>query len=145
VPSGPGAGDGRVAAWLPRSPTPIYSPPIYSPPRASARDAPAINDITVPVEVWVDPDGLVRRVSFEFRFGEITEVPGPEPRSYRPDAAFTVDLFDYGDESIDVELPTDAVDITDPFARRWSRPRRPAASDPRNLTPTRAGEYRPQP
>jgi hypothetical protein len=25
----------------------------------------------------------------------------------------TVDLFDYGDESIDVELPTDAVDITD--------------------------------
>jgi hypothetical protein len=41
-----------------------------------------------------------------------TEVPGPEPRSYRPDVAFTVDLFDYGDESIDVELPTDAVDIT---------------------------------
>jgi hypothetical protein len=73
----------------------------------------AINDITVPVEVWVDRDGLVRRVSFEFRFGEITEVPGPEPRSYRPDVAFTVDLFDYGDESIDVELPTDAVDITD--------------------------------
>jgi hypothetical protein len=44
----------------------------------------------------------------------LPEVPGPEPRSYRPDAAFTVDLFDYGDESIDVELPTDAVDITDP-------------------------------
>jgi hypothetical protein len=39
-------------------------------------------------------------------------VPGPEPRSYRPDVAFTVDLLDYGDESIDVELPTDAVDIT---------------------------------
>lgn len=27
----------------------------------------------------------------------------------------TLDLFDYGDESIRVELPADAIDITDTF------------------------------
>lgn len=74
----------------------------------------AIDDITVPIDVWVDRDALVRRVSFEFRVDEITEAFGQEPPgSSRPDVAFTVDLFDYGDESIDVELPADAVDITD--------------------------------
>jgi hypothetical protein len=75
----------------------------------------AINDMTVPVEVWVDRDGLVRRMSFEYRFDEVTPLPGPESGPYRPDIAVTLDLFDYGDESIRVELPADAIDITETF------------------------------
>jgi hypothetical protein len=75
----------------------------------------AINDITVPVEVWVDRAGLVRRVSFEFRLDEIAAAPGQALSSHRPEVAVTVDLFDYGDESIRVELPADAIDITDAF------------------------------
>jgi hypothetical protein len=73
----------------------------------------AVNDLVVPIEVWVDRDGLVRRVSFEYRLDGFAE--GQEPGAYRPDVSITLDLFDYGDESINVELPTDAVDITDAF------------------------------
>jgi hypothetical protein len=75
----------------------------------------AVNDLMVPIEVWVDRDRLVRRVSFKYRVDGFTEPDGKEPGTFRPDVSFTVDLFDYSDESIDVELPTDADDITDAF------------------------------
>lgn len=79
----------------------------------------AMNDITVPVEVWVDRDGLVRRVSVEFGRDAMAEALGPEAdlSSFPVNVAFTLDLFDYGDESIDVELPADAIDVTDAFRK----------------------------
>jgi hypothetical protein len=79
-----------------------------------------MNDITVPVEVWVDREGLVRRVGFGFRTDDIadafgsdgTVVTGP---SFAVDVDVTIDLFDHGDESISVELPADAIDVTGAF------------------------------
>jgi hypothetical protein len=77
----------------------------------------AMKDTTVPVEVWVDRDGLIRRVSVEFGRGSMAEALGPEAplSSFPVDVDYTVDLFDYGDESIVIELPAEAVDVTDAF------------------------------
>ena len=79
----------------------------------------AVNDITVPIEVWVDRRGLVRSVRFEFGRDAMAEALGEEaiPSAFPVDVAFTLDLFDYGDKSIDIELPADAVDVTDAFRK----------------------------
>jgi hypothetical protein len=79
--------------------------------------AEVMNGITVPIEVWVDHDGLVRRVVFGFHRGDVAEALGHEagPSSFPVDVDYTLDLFDYGDESIDVELPADAIDVTDAY------------------------------
>jgi hypothetical protein len=79
-----------------------------------------MNDITVPIEVWVDHAGLVRRVNFGFHRDDVAEglgqKDGPVTRSSFPvDIDYTLDLFDYGDESIDVDLPADAIDVTDAY------------------------------
>jgi hypothetical protein len=81
-----------------------------------------MNDITVPVEVWVDRDGLVRRVGFGFHRDDVAEAVGPgtdgavtAAPSFPVDVDYTLDLFDYGDESIEIEFPTDAVDVTDAY------------------------------
>lgn len=85
-----------------------------------------MNDITVPVEVWVDRDGLVRRVGFGFHHDDVAEAVGPETDgpvtaapSFPVDVDYTLDLFDYGDESIDIEFPADAVDITDTYRQMF--------------------------
>ncbi|MGH9250111.1 MAG: hypothetical protein ACRD0W_11410 [Acidimicrobiales bacterium] len=81
-----------------------------------------MNDITVPIEVWVDGDGLLRRVSFGFHHDEVGRALGAEGDgaltggpAVQPDVDYTLDLFDYGDESISIEFPTDAVDVTDAY------------------------------
>jgi hypothetical protein len=75
-----------------------------------------MNDITVPIEVWVDGDGLVRRVSFGFHHDDVAQALGPDGDDAVPVGVdYTLDLFDYGDESISIEFPTDAVDVTDAF------------------------------
>jgi hypothetical protein len=81
-----------------------------------------MNDITVPIEVWVDRDGLVRRVSFGFHHDDLAQALGPDGdaavaggRSFPVDVDYALDLFDYGDESIEIEFPTDAVDVTDAY------------------------------
>ena len=58
-----------------------------------------------------------RSVSFEFGRDAMAEALGQEaiPSAFPVDVAFTLDLFDYGDESIDIELPADAIDVTDAF------------------------------
>jgi hypothetical protein len=82
----------------------------------------AMKDTTVPVEVWVDRDGLVRRVRFGFHHDDVAPALGQDgdaAAATRPtlpvDVDYTVDLFDYGDESIVIEFPADAVDVTDAF------------------------------
>jgi hypothetical protein len=79
-----------------------------------------VNGITVPIEVWVDHAGLVRRVNFGFHRDEVPDGLGQKDRpvarsSFPVDIDYTLDLFDYGDESIDVDLPADAIDVTDAY------------------------------
>lgn len=69
-------------------------------------------DIVVAMEVWVDSDGLIRRVDLGYELdGELLGAGAPSSIGF----GFTLDFFDYGDDSIEVELPTDAVDVTDAF------------------------------
>lgn len=73
----------------------------------------------VPFQVWVDGDGYVRRVSYEIdNLAIMREVgrsvpPGLETLVVRQ----TMDFRDYGDESIEIEFPSDAVDATDIYRR----------------------------
>jgi hypothetical protein len=84
----------------------------------SAALADLLADLEYKVEAWIDRAGYVRRVvmdqgeAMEQTFEE-TDTPGSNALT-----AFmfilTLDLFDYGDESIQVEVPeaVDTVDIT---------------------------------
>jgi hypothetical protein len=78
-----------------------------------------MKDITVPIEVWVDHEGLVRRVKFGFNRDDVTEADDSRPSSFPADVDSTLDLFDYGDESIDIEFPADAVDVTDAYRQMF--------------------------
>jgi hypothetical protein len=74
-----------------------------------------MRDLELPVEVWVDGDDHVRRIELTIDMGDLlgefadTEGVG--------DFAVTssMELYDYGDDSIHVDLPADAVDVTDEF------------------------------
>ena len=89
-------------------------------PDALAALAERMLDTEMPVEVWVDGEGYVRRISQEVDLLELlgwgyllaTENPLDE---YTLGA--TTDFADYGDETIAVELPSDSVDATDIFRR----------------------------
>jgi hypothetical protein len=83
-----------------------------------------MNDITVAIEVWVDRDGLVRRVNLGFHGDDVAEALGQENElvtmsSFPVDVDYTLDLFDYGDESIDVEFPADAIDVTHAYRQMF--------------------------
>jgi hypothetical protein len=83
-----------------------------------------MNDITVAIEVWIDRDGLVRRVNFGFHRDDVAEALGQENElvtmsSFPVDVDYTLDLFDYGDESIDVEFPADAIDVTHAYRQMF--------------------------
>jgi len=83
-----------------------------------------MNDITVAIEVWVDRDGLVRRVNLGFHRDDVAEALGQENElvtmsSFPVDVDYTLDLFDYGDESIDVEFPADAIDVTHAYRQMF--------------------------
>jgi hypothetical protein len=83
-----------------------------------------LNDITVPIEAWVDDSGLVRRVKFGIHRDDLADALGQENDpvtmpSFPVDVDYTLDLFDYGDESIDVELPPDAIDVTDAYRQMF--------------------------
>lgn len=77
-------------------------------------------DAEVPVEVWVDGEGYVRRISVETDFVDILGtafllVSDEDIDEFR--VGSTTDYSGYGDEAIAIELPTDAVDATDIFRR----------------------------
>jgi hypothetical protein len=79
-------------------------------------------DTPMPVELWTDDQGYVRRLDYEMDFAAMFESAGlddeigggaPDEFSY----GFTMDFFDYGDDSIVIELPDpdETVDVTDAF------------------------------
>lgn len=80
----------------------------------------ALEDVEVRLDVAVDDDGIVRR--FEMTFDEalfeaVGEFIGAPADAFGGsfEMSMAVETFDFGDESIDVEEPTDAVDITPAF------------------------------
>ena len=73
----------------------------------------------MPVEVWVDGDDRVRRISLDMDMTEVLGVVAAEADEDPGDGALSMamvmDFSDYGDASIEVEVPTDSVDITDDY------------------------------
>lgn len=61
-------------------------------------------DETIPSEVWIDEDGLPRRIKLTMHV---------ESEGQSADMTITMDLFDYGTE-VDVEPPADYEEITAP-------------------------------
>ena len=68
--------------------------------------ADAMRGATVPVEVWVDGDGMIRRVVLDFNLAR----PAGDART-----TTTLEFADYGDGTNEVELPAGAVDMTDVY------------------------------
>jgi hypothetical protein len=73
----------------------------------------------MPIEVWVDGDDRVRRVAFEQNMTEIIEAVAEQSGEDLGEGGMSMsqvmDFSDYGDESIEIEVPADAVDITDEY------------------------------
>lgn len=76
----------------------------------------------IPVEVWVDDEGYVRRLSFEIDMGEMLGgFAGLGDEEDAPEVSMTMgstmDFTDYGDPSIEIEFPdeADTVDVTEAF------------------------------
>lgn len=73
----------------------------------------------MPVEVWVDDDDRVRRITLDMNMTEIlagvAEQAGEDIGEGGMSISMVMDFTDYGDESIEIEVPTASVDITDEF------------------------------
>ena len=77
----------------------------------------ALLEIDVPLEVWVDAEDDVRRVSFSLDMTDMfagLEELAPEMGSIEMSIDMSMDMFDYG-EPIEIEIPTAATDVTDEF------------------------------
>ncbi|MFP3901844.1 MAG: hypothetical protein ACLFXM_13395, partial [Acidimicrobiia bacterium] len=80
---------------------------------------------TLPIEVWVDGDGYVRRLSIDMDLTEALsslDLPSAPPLDFEMSFGTSIDFFDYGDESISVEPPEDWVDVTDEFVQFLENP-----------------------
>jgi hypothetical protein len=76
----------------------------------------ALFAMEMPLEVWVDDDDHVRRITMAMDMAPAFESLGDEAMGGATFSVdFSVDFFDYGDESIEIEVPTAAVDVTDEF------------------------------
>jgi hypothetical protein len=78
---------------------------------------------SVPVEVWIDDDGYLARMSYGFSMAEIFEAMGMSDTLDQVGIgdlafAYSIDMFDYG-ETFTFEAPPDAVDITDAVAESY--------------------------
>ena len=89
-----------------------------------------LGDAGFPMEVWIDGDGLIRRIKFSFDESTLTdiaeasgeEVPADDLESLGSFGfGMTMDFSDYGDDSISVDVPGDdeVVDITDEFVEGY--------------------------
>jgi hypothetical protein len=82
-----------------------------------------MESVTFPLEVWVDGDDQVRRLSFNFDAESLADIAG-EDLGDAPEGmgdfsmGMTMDFSDYG-EDIEIEAPSDAVDITDDFVAAY--------------------------
>lgn len=74
--------------------------------------------IEIPFEVWVDEASYVRRVSYEMDLLAMAG-PGVDDGFGGSTTEFTMgttmDFSDYGDESIAIDFPSDAVDVTEAY------------------------------
>ncbi|HEX6236277.1 MAG TPA: hypothetical protein VFZ68_03735 [Acidimicrobiales bacterium] len=80
---------------------------------------------TLPMAVWVDGDGYVRRLSVDMDLSELfssLDLPSAPPGDLEMSFGTSIDFFDYGDESISVEPPEDSVDVTDEFVQLLETP-----------------------
>ena len=79
----------------------------------------AVMAADMPIEVWVDGDDHVRRISLALNMTEVmagvAAAGGEDIRDTGMSGDVVMDFTDYGDDSIQIEIPTDAVDITDEF------------------------------
>jgi hypothetical protein len=89
----------------------------------------SLTDAPMALEAWIDDDGYVRRVGYEFDLlaalagvlpDQDLEGDGPSGFTY----GISMDFFDYGDDSIAIEFPDpdDAVDVTDSFLELYAGP-----------------------
>jgi hypothetical protein len=86
-----------------------------------------LSSFTFPLEVWVDGDNHVRRITYTFdqdSFGDIAEAAGEDAGELPSEMGnfsigMTMDFSDYGDDSISVDVPSDAVDVTDEFVTAY--------------------------
>lgn len=85
----------------------------------------AITELALPIEAWLTQDGHLRQVrmvmDLDFMIS-LVEATGGDPGSFEDqvdtyEQLFTVDFLDYGDQSIQIELPdpAQATDITDDY------------------------------
>jgi hypothetical protein len=101
--------------------------PVGQPDAASTADLGPLADLTVPVEVWVDADGVVHRVRLTRDLGEVADAlveAGDLPAAAAagvPVVTYTADLSDHGDDAIEITAPDDAVDVTEPFTQFLDR------------------------
>lgn len=75
--------------------------------------------LEIPVEAWIDGDDRVRRVVLDMRMTELFERMAEATDEQMEEGGLTItmtmDFTDYGDDTIAIEVPTDAVDVTDEF------------------------------
>jgi hypothetical protein len=78
----------------------------------------ALVEMPVPVEVWIDGDGYLVRMTYTLSVADVAEATGEGWPAGMPEMAFSyaIDLFDHGEATIDFEPPADAVDVTDAYA-----------------------------
>jgi hypothetical protein len=74
----------------------------------------------MPVEVWVDDEGYLRRLTFGFAIDDIFEAIGTDADLAEPGLSdlhfwYALDMFDYG-TGVQFDAPEGAIDITDAFA-----------------------------
>lgn len=98
---------------------------------AATAGAAGLEDMAFPIEVWIDGDDQIRRVSFSFDGETLADAAaeagediddmdiGSEMDAF--EFSMTMDFTDYGDASIEVEVPTgdDVVDITQDFVEGY--------------------------
>jgi len=79
----------------------------------------ALIDTPTSVEVWIDGDGYLARMTYGLSFGDIFDAMGisDEMPGSMGDLTFSysMDMFDYG-ETFSFDPPADATDVTDAFA-----------------------------
>lgn len=78
----------------------------------------AVLGIEIPLEVWVDADDNVRRVTMSIDMSQMMRgIDDIDPTTAGPELSIemTMDMFDYGDDSIEIEVPAESIDVTDEF------------------------------
>jgi hypothetical protein len=78
----------------------------------------ALRSMEMPIEVWVDGDDRLRRISFAFDMADMVadlDVAERPPADFAMAFDMTMTLSDYDDPSIDIEVPEASVDLTEAF------------------------------